>query len=405
MDLIKSSLEKLLILVCLLTISAGAAASASAQDSTPVSNPRATHIFGDKITFEADLQTETEFTAAYLTFQTTGSNQSIVLPAERVGDTLLQTEFDITNQNPMSAFSQLSFWFTLEFSDGSQVQSEMVDYLFSDNRYAWQFYQVDENSDIHFVEGDPVIVQAVKDVIHQHRADFGRYLDLPYPDGLDIYIYPTISTFQSALELSNLSWAAGHANPDQNTILMAIPAGFDQQLDIQRQVPHEITHIRLSLYLDGKIEYLPAWFNEGIASLAESFTAPEYWQILQTAYQNDTLIPLEDLCDSFPYYSEEAALAYAESESFVRYLETRFGKAGLQSLLAIYKNGEPCQNGVTAALGSNLDRLEADWYKVTFDSSLVPRSVGAILAWVLLLVILFAAPIGLVLLTNRRKGK
>lgn len=375
-----------------------------AQQSSPISNLRAAHEFGSQIEFFADLSTETEFTEAYLTFQSTSSGQSIVLSAEMLGSGLLTARYEHATQNPLPAFSRLTFWFTMKLTDGSTIESERTTYLFSDNRFEWQSHSLGENSDVNWVEGDFSLGQSVSDVVYQHKSNFNRYLDLPYPEELHIYIYPTTSAFRSALEFSQIPWASGHANPDQNTILVAIPIGFDQQLDIQRQIPHEIAHIRLALYLGGSTDPLPTWFNEGIASLAENFTAPEYWQILQTAFQTGDLIPLETLCESFPYSNDDAALAYAQSESFVRYLENRYGKAGLQALLEAYKQGQTCQNGVQVALGSSLERLEADWHKEAFNSGGVPRSVGAILTWVVLLVILFAAPIIMLLVTSRRKG-
>lgn len=379
-------------------------APVNAQQPNPISNLRATHVFGSQIDFFADLAPGTFFSEAFLTFQSTSRSQSIVLSAEMQGSGLLTARYENAIQNPLPAFSRLTFWFTLKLTDGSTIESEKATYLFSDNRFEWQAFSLGSNSDVSWVEGDITLAQSVVDVVNQHRSTFNRYLDLPYPEELHIYIFPSNTAFQSALEISQIPWASGHANPDQNTILVAIPGGFEQQLDIQRQIPHEIAHIQLALYLDGSTDPLPTWFNEGLASLAENFTAPEYWQILQTAFQNDDLIPLETLCESFPYSNEDAALAYAQAESFVRYLDKRYGKTGLQALLDAYKQGQTCQNGVQVALGSSLERLEADWHKETFNSGIVPRSVGAILTWVALLVILFAAPIIMILVTSRRKG-
>ncbi|MFN2145139.1 MAG: peptidase MA family metallohydrolase [Anaerolineales bacterium] len=385
-------------------LAATMAAPASAQQSSPIGNLRATHQFGSQIEFFADLAPGTDFTEAFLTFQSTSSSQSIVLTAEEQEPNLLTAWYENATQNPLPAFSRLTFWFTLKLASGSTIESEKVTYLFSDNRFEWQTFSLGNKSDVNWVEGDISLGQSVADVINQHKSSFSRYLDLPYPEELHIYIYPTTTAFRSALEISQIPWASGHANPDQSTILVAIPIGFDQQLDIQRQIPHEIAHIRLALYLDGSTDPLPTWFNEGIASLAENFTAPEHWQILQTAFQLDDLLQMEALCESFPYSNDDAALAYAQSESFVRYLHDRYGKAGLQALLEAYKQGHTCQNGVQVTLGISLERLEADWYKETFDSGIVPRSVGTILTWVVLLVILLAAPIIMILITSRRKG-
>lgn len=377
---------------------------ASAQQPSPITEIQVSHVFGSEIEFIAKITPETKIAQAHLTFQPSSGGQSIVLPVKFGVAGLLTARYEFSTQNVLPAFSRLTYWFTLEFADGSQIESKKASYLFTDNRFEWQTYSLSTNIDISWVEGDISLAQSVADAIDQHKTNFHNHLDLPFPEELHIYIYPTLKSLRSALEISQIPWASGHANLDQDTILVAIPSGFDQQLDIQRQIPHEITHIQLGLYLGGSTDPLPTWFNEGLASLAENFTVPEYWQILRTAYQNDNLIPLETLCESFPYTSDDAALAYAESESFVRYLNEEYGKRGLQALLDAYQNGETCQNGVQVALDNSLERLEADWYKDTFDSGMVPRSVGAILAWVALLAILFAAPIIMIVVSSQRKG-
>ena len=379
--------------------------SASAQTGAPVSDLEASHVYGEQITFSAELDSDTDVRAANLTFQINRSGNSIVIPAEIAGGDTLLAVYDTAAQDNVPAFSRLTYWFTLEYADGSRQESSRASYTYTDNRYEWQTLSAEERFRVHWIEGELAFGQALLDALLNARGDYTQYLDLPFPETLDIYVYPDNLVLQDALEISNIRWAAGHANIAENIILTAIPTGFDQQLDIQRQIPHEITHIRLALFMGESFDNLPAWYNEGLASIAEQYTAPSYWQILQTAQDQDSLIPLSELCQSFPADISRAGLAYAQSDSFVRYLHTRYGKAGLTTLVNAYMQGESCESGVQSAFGISLDRLEADWYRAAFDTGIIPRSFSEVLTWAVLLAVIFAGPIVLTILSARkRKG-
>jgi hypothetical protein len=98
-------------------------------------------------------------------------------------------------------------------------------------------------------------------------------------------------------------------------------------------------------------------------------------------------------------------LAYAQSDSFVRYLHAEYGKAGLTALLNAYKTGQTCENGPEAALEISLEKLAANWYRETFKSGMIPQSLSTVLSWILLLSLLLAAPIILSISAYRkRKG-
>ncbi len=379
---------------------------ASAQISAPVSELSASHQFGKQITFSGQLDPQLEVQSANLTFKLNSTGKSIVIPAVAGSNGTISAEYDTEQNDTLPAFSHLTYWFTLELEDGSRVESETSAYTYTDNRYQWQSLSAEERYRVHWIEGDLAFGQAILDMVLNTRQQYNQYLDLPFPGQLDIYVYPDNLVLQDVLEITNIPWAAGHAVTSDNTILTAIPTGFDQQLDIQRQIPHEITHLRLAEYMGESYSQLPAWLNEGLASLSEQYTAPSYWQILQAGAEEDNLIPFDQLCLGFPADIQRAGLAYAQSDSFVRYLHVRFGKIGLQSLLDAYRMGHTCENGVEAALGISLERLESDWYREAFNERTLPRSIGSLLTWVLLLLILLIGPIALTLASRRgRKGE
>jgi len=376
---------------------------ASAQDQSPITTPKVDLVFGESIIFSAAIDTATQVNAIDLVFKPRTTGRSTVVPASIESDSTIVARYDIPPQEYIPAFSTIEYWFNIQFSDGTQEKSPVFTFEYEDTRFDWQHLDKDTQYQISWVNGDLAFGQSVQDAMFLSFENYSKYLDLPVPDTLGIFIYPNPSALQTALEITNARWIAGHANPAENIILVSIPSGFDQNLDIQRQIPHELTHLRLYLYLGQNYSILPAWYSEGLASLSELYSLPEYWQILQAAWQNNEMIPFSELCQSIPSEANRAALAYAQSDSFVRFLYDEFGKVGLQELLDAYNQGYTCEDAIQTTFNIDLETLEKDWYQQTFNSSILPQSFNTAITWIVLLLLLVAAPIGLTIFTMGKK--
>src|SRR5215210_2310608 len=87
----------------------------------------------------------------------------------------------------------------------------------------------------------------------------------------------------------------------------------------------------------------------------------DHERVLKDAIASNTLIPLKDLCVSFPSDAAQAFLAYAESGSFTGYLHETYGSTGLQNLAVAYAGGVDCERGTERAFGVSLLNLEQKW--------------------------------------------
>ena len=126
-------------------------------------------------------------------------------------------------------------------------------------------------------------------------------------------------------------------------------------------IPHEMAHVMLYRNVGDGYSMLPVWLNEGIASLSELYPNPDYDQALTIASQDNSLMAINDLCDTFPLDASRAYLAYAESQSFVRFLRDSYGTPALFSLTSAYADGLSCDQGVVRALGTSLVSLDTRW--------------------------------------------
>ena len=376
---------------------------AAAQTTFPLSNFQVNSIFGESITFSANIDPETPFESIDLIFRPISNGASTVIPAALESVNLVVANYQINPQDYIPVFSTIEYWYNIKFQDGSQKQSPKERFIYQDNRFEWDHVQFDDNYQIYWTEGNLAFGQAVYDSIQQSIDSYSKYLDLPAPDTLYVYIYRNDSQLQMALNITNARWIAGHANPAENIIVTSIPTGTGDLLDIKRQIPHELTHIRLYYYLDENYANLPAWYNEGLASLAELYYLPEYREILDAAWKNDNLIPMSNLCSTFPSEPNLAGLAYAQAESFVRFLYNQYGKDGLQRLLDAYKQGHTCSNSLQEAFNLDLDELQKEWYQDTFNSSILPQSLNTAVTWIILLLVIVISPTLLIVFSTRRK--
>ena len=164
-----------------------------------------------------------------------------------------------------------------------------------------------------------------------------------------------------ALVLGGQSWVSGHASPELGVVMISIPPGPEQGIEFERQVPHELTHVLLYQSLGPNYNRLPIWLTEGLATTAEIYPNPDLEAALAAAVKTNSLLPLADLCAAFPPDTGRAFLAYAQSQSFVRFLLDNYGATGFSALISAYADGMDCEQGARRALEQPLSQLEARW--------------------------------------------
>ena len=171
------------------------------------------------------------------------------------------------------------------------------------------------------------------------------------------------------LDLAGYDWIAGHTDPDLGWVMLAIGPDAAQSLEIERQVPHEVAHHMLIENLSPETaSALPLWLSEGLASNIEAYSDPDRQQLLQLNHAAGTLIPLADLCRSFPQSGDRARLAYAQAADFVDYLRATAGDAGFRALFESYVANPDCDNSSQAVMARSLGELEAEWRQARFAS-------------------------------------
>lgn len=400
-------MRKIIFLIFTIGLAFFGAQSARAQGGVTVSDLNITHLFGEEIAIQATLQSELEIDTVQIIIE---AQDGTIVAADylEVGtDGTLQYSLDLV-ERPVRAFSTLEIWYEIELASGGSFSTEHTQFLYDDNRFDWQGFQNQEFS-IAWYQPDPSLGQTIYNTALQGMDRIHSQLTTPDPEDISIYAYSNVVDMQETLMFTGGSnfWIAGHAASDLGVIVVSLPPGPEQTLEIKRQIPHELVHILLYRRMGASYPNLPRWFNEGLASTAELFPNPDYQLLLDKAYERGSLIPLSDLCASFPTDAASFQLSYAEAYAFTNYLLETYGKDKIDGLVQAYTRGLSCDQGIQEVFQMPLSRLESEWRQAMFNENQFLNKWLDNLPLVLVFGVVFITPLGFVVLnaTHRRSPR
>ena len=396
-------MHRLLMAILLAAVTLGASTHAPPESGPQFGDLRVTHTLGEQISIKTQIQSEIPIQEVWVFIQPENGAEINADQADFDPSGEVTYTRDLT-QYPLRVFTSISIWLELELENGETFSSDPHTYLYDDNRFDWQSLKMDEFQ-IYWYEGDAGLGQIMLDAAYAGLERIQSQIIVPQPEGVSIYAYASAMELQDILLFSGQSaaWVAGHADPDLGVIVVSLPPGPDQTLEIQRQIPHELTHILLYQKLGAGYDSLPQWLNEGLASTAELFPNPDYQVLLDKAYERGSLIPIADLSYRFPMDAANFQLSYAESTAFTRYLQQTYGQAAMEDLIQVYADGAGCEQGAEAALEIPFSELEADWRRAMFNENATLNALMEFAPWILMLMAVLAAPVGLMIVGARRR--
>jgi hypothetical protein len=243
------------------------------------------------------------------------------------------------------------FW---EFTDSSaqQYRGAPVTIQYEDNRVPWQWMPAVRDSIVVHMNGeDQTVAEAAQDITGAAVMQAGATLGYPLDSEIQVYVYPELASLANSLRAHGLrvrDWVAAYAIPDQGAILVAATPGPELLVMLRRDIPHEVMHLAVYEAARGNHERVPAWFNEGLALTSSLEPDATLDETLYRAIQTGVLPSIETLCPATleGLSPHDAALAYAESASLVRYISERYGTSQIAAIMAGYADGLSCSGAM-----------------------------------------------------------
>ncbi len=339
--------------------------SGSAPQDNTVLTPQVNYVFDENIEFSASVISDKVILRAVIFLRVDGESQTDILDGSiEQGQTSSVIAIRNLQEDPLASFSRLTYWWHLDFEDGSSFDSAPYSFQYYDNRLVWNYsseqisntsFQVFWKSPLSGI--DRTAINTATDILPILESQIAR----PAPDNISVFIYQQTDELPSSYTPASSQLFAGKAIPEFSTILLVIPDSDEAGLLLEKLLPHELVHLMLYRRLGASYDNLPNWLAEGYAVLQEKTPDPELRLALEQAAADDTILSIGSLCGTFPSQGEAAILAYAESAAFVQYLLDIYGTGSFSALLDAYHDGATCEGGVNRVFQRDLDSMESEW--------------------------------------------
>lgn len=326
----------------------------------------ASYSFGEHITFYLNADSaDSIINEVNLFFRIQGQPDTVVMtaPVEPAPSVSVALPYESVAEH-VPPFSMITYWWEIVAENGARQLTDEQSLYYADNRYAWRPVRDERDGtswEVFYADGDAAFGQMALDTALRAQDEIVQQLGAAVPGVIRMFVYPSESELRSALSLAGYDWAGGQARPELGVILVGIPDDASAQGEMERKIPHELTHLLVYEATGRARENVPPWLNEGLASVNEFRSDPDRQVLLEQALAEDRLYPLEALCAPFPTDAAAARLAYAQSASVVEYLREEYGSQVIRDLLAAYVDAPSCEAGVDQVLGRDLEDLDASW--------------------------------------------
>ncbi len=344
-----------------------------------------TYRFGESLTIKGKVLVKEIPTAINLVLQSDSRTYIYPLQVDSQGQFEYQHAFQ---EAPLQPFATVYYWLEGVLPSGDSFLTSKKEFVYVDNRFPWKT-RSEEPFLVHWRQGDLQFAQTALDVAKEAQAAVKQWLPLEITPTIEIYIYESPGELRQALQLANSSWVGAHADPHLGVVLVSVSEGLDQRLQMEQQIPHELMHIYLYWYQPLAYPNLPFWLKEGLATAVELYPNSDYYTLLDTAFQNGSLLSLRSLCESFPPDASSAYLAYAQSSSVVQFLIEHYGMEKIRKLIAVYADQYDCEAGFYYTYGFSLAQLEQEWQQARFSQANSLRALANLVPWGALLILLF----------------
>jgi hypothetical protein len=201
-------------------------------------------------------------------------------------------------------------------------------------------------------------------------------LGLKFPKKIEVFIVPTFEDFQKTQPKRSRipTWAVGVAFPSKNIIVLL----KKKRVDLVKTFYHELNHILLGQAFGGK-HRVPRWLDEGLAMIQAGEWSMSRLSKITGAVLTDSLIPMDNIVDTFPLELRDAELAYCQSFYFISFLKGKFGDNAFKAFLSEYSKHKAFRRAIrkTYHIGwDSMEELWLDYLKLRFSWIPIITSTG-----------------------------
>ena len=195
-------------------------------------------------------------------------------------------------------------------------------------------------------------------------------------------------------------WAGGLALDGRDIVLVRTDLPGDPFDRVDAIITHELTHVAISQAVAKSGKPVPRWFEEGIAQWMAGRARPLDVPDLRPGATFGWLLRLSEMNAAFSRGEGAASRAYAQAESFVRFLGRR-GSATVKGVLGAVLDGLDLDSAIRATTGSGLETTWVAWQVELASDRTWMVTTGIEIAIAVLILVAVALGVGRILRRKR----
>lgn len=353
----------------------------AASTSTKANDPITITSQTDKINYPTSIifqmsarDTSSPITSAtiYIMFNSGGYQEQHAIPNLQPARAITtQWREDTTGNNFQTAGSRVSYYWQLTDSAGNSHTDTPQQFTTIDTRFSWQRLSqgmLQVNWYNRSQDFGHVLLNQANTNLERISQRLGAGLLRP----INLWVYATEQDFQGSLAPNSYEWVGGQAHPSLDEASIVVQDTSDDTL--VRDMPHEMSHLVFHQLTEKGIgNYIPLWFDEGLAVYNQAYHEPEMTARLQKALNSQSLLRLNSISYNFPNNADQAYLAYAQSWNLLDYMYTTFGQPRMVQFISSLNNVQTdFATDLERALGVDQIHLENQWHLKLNQPALIP---------------------------------
>lgn len=188
------------------------------------------------------------------------------------------------------------------------------------------------------------------------RDRFGGWT--PPGPRIPVYVYANRAEFNKATGAKGAEMVLGTASSGDRSIHIDVSETLQKPEGV---MTHELLHVFVFGYMGNRVQTLPLWLHEGLASVAGGVPAIKAQTAVAEAETEGKLFALKDIAVEFPKGNERSSLAYLQGQDAANWLLDRGGWTEMRALLTRMRDGETFAEAMKAVYGMTPEAMEAGW--------------------------------------------
>lgn len=200
---------------------------------------------------------------------------------------------------------------------------------------------VSENFNFYSKQEDTKVLNSLSKALESNYLRLTKYMNTSFTSKIDVFIYPDLKKFHSALNLNDApDWVVGAASKNELKMVSPLNPGSEHTYEsLMKAIVHELTHTVVLNFRKQGLVGLPNWLNEGYAYYEAKQLSESQREFVRTQITNKT-IPSWNELEKANNYQFGDINGYPISATIIEFLVKSYGLNKLKQFICEPKNIE-----------------------------------------------------------------